>query len=74
MKLWAKRIAFVLALAFLVLSFVNASWLAPVPHGRVKLIAHRGAYQLFDKTGLGRDGCSAARIEAPWKCEISAPE
>jgi len=66
MKVWLRRIGFVLALAFLALTFVNASWIAPSPRGNVKLIAHRGAYQLFDKTGVGRDSCTATRIEAPW--------
>lgn len=42
---WLKRIGFVLALGFLVLSFVHASWLAPTPRGYVKLMAHRGTYQ-----------------------------
>ncbi len=65
MKVWLRRIAFVLALAFLVLTFVNASWLAPTPRGPVKLIAHRGAYQQFSHTDLGRDDCTATRIEPP---------
>ena len=34
---------FVLALAFLAFTFVNASWLAPNPVGRAGLIAHRAA-------------------------------
>lgn len=66
MRIWAKRIALVLALALLVLSFVNASWLAGSTNGRVKLIAHRGAYQLFDHTALARDTCTATRIEPPY--------
>ena len=38
------RIAlFVLALAFLAFTFVNASWLAPAPVGRAGLIAHRAS-------------------------------
>ena len=66
MKTWLRRIGFVLALAFLVLSFVNASWIAPSPRGNVKLIAHRGAHQLFSHAGLDNDTCTAIRIEAPW--------
>ncbi len=60
-----RPIAFVLALAFLVLSFINASWLAPEPRGRVKLIAHRAVSQLFSHKGLGKDDCTATRIEQP---------
>lgn len=62
---WARRIGFFLALGFLVLTFINASWLAPTPRGPVKLIAHRGVYQWYDNTGLGRDTCTATRIEQP---------
>jgi glycerophosphoryl diester phosphodiesterase len=65
MKPWLLRIGTVLALAFLVLSFVNASWLADSPRGMPKLIAHRGTYQLFDHKGLERDTCTATRIEPP---------
>ena len=36
----------------LLLTFVNASWLAPKPVGGVKLIAHRGVSQLFDHEGV----------------------
>ena len=55
-----------LALALLVLSVVNASWLAPEPVGAPKLIAHRGLYQMYDKTGVGRDTCTADRIAQPY--------
>ncbi|MCC6927080.1 glycerophosphodiester phosphodiesterase family protein [Novosphingobium sp.] len=65
MKIWIKRVALVLAIAFLALSFVNASWLADSPRGYIKLIAHRGTYQLFSHDGLERDTCTATRIEAP---------
>ncbi|MGH6787366.1 MAG: glycerophosphodiester phosphodiesterase family protein [Novosphingobium sp.] len=65
MKTWLRRIGFVVALAFVVLTFVNASWLAPTPLGPVKLIAHRGAYQQFSHANLGRDDCTATRIEPP---------
>jgi len=65
MKVWGRRIGFVLALAFLVLTFVNASWLADSPKGYVKLVAHRGAHQLFSHEGLERDTCTATRIEPP---------
>jgi glycerophosphoryl diester phosphodiesterase len=65
-KVWAKRIALVLAVILVALSFINASWLAAPPRGTIKLIAHRGAHQLFDHTALGRDTCTATRIEAPY--------
>jgi glycerophosphoryl diester phosphodiesterase len=65
MKSWLRRAVFVLAALFLVLTFVNASWLAPKPVGAVKLIAHRGVHQLFDHRGLTNDGCTATRIEPP---------
>lgn len=60
---WA---GFALALTVLILSVTNASWLAPDPGGAPKLIAHRGLYQLYDKTGVGRDTCTADRIYEPY--------
>ena len=65
MKIWIGRVALLLAAALLILTFVNASWLAPRPAGAVKLIAHRGVHQLFDHRGLTNDGCTASRIEPP---------
>ncbi len=65
MKRWLVRIGTALALVFLVLTFINASWIAPSPKGPVKLIAHRGAYQLYSTVGLGRDSCNASRIYPP---------
>ncbi len=65
MKRWLRYLAFALALAFLVLTVVNASWLAPEPKGAVKLIAHRGIHQLYDHAGVGRDTCTADRIDPP---------
>lgn len=66
MRRWLQWAGLGLAIAFLVLSFVNASWLAPDPVGKVKLIAHRGVYQAFDHRGLTRDTCTATRIEPPY--------
>lgn len=63
MKAWARRIGFVLALTFLVLTFVNASWLADSPRGYVKLVAQRGLMQL-PGGGTGGD-CAARAIEPP---------
>lgn len=63
-KVW-RPIALVGALAFLALSFINASWLAPAPRGYIKLIAHRGVMQQYGWASTGRDGCTAAMIEPP---------
>ena len=65
MKYWLSRIAFGLAILLLGLTLVNASWLADAPRGGIKLIAHRGVSQMFDHDGLGRDTCTADRIEPP---------
>lgn len=65
MKYWLKWAAFALAMLILLLTFLNASWLADRPRGGVKLIAHRGVAQLFDHEGVGRDTCTADRIEPP---------
>ena len=65
MKKGLKRAAFLLALLFAILTVVNASWLAETPTGPVKLIAHRGVYQPYDHKGVGRDDCTATRIEQP---------
>ncbi len=62
---WLKRVGFAGAILFLALTVLNASWLASEPKGAVKLIAHRGLYQLYDRTDLGRDTCTADRIEPP---------
>jgi glycerophosphoryl diester phosphodiesterase len=63
MKVWGRRIGFVLALVFLVLTFVNASWLADNPRGYVKLVAHRGLMQLPRPDAEG--DCKAQAIEPP---------
>ena len=65
MKRWLTRIAFALAVVLLLLTVLNASWLAEKPRGGVRLIAHRGVYQLFDHKGVERDTCTATRIEQP---------
>ncbi len=65
MKYWLSRIAYGLAIILLSLTLLNASWLADAPRGGIKLIAHRGVSQLFDHHGLGRDTCTADRIEPP---------
>lgn len=65
LKIWLKRIGMVLALVLLALSFINASWLAPIPRGTVKLVAHRGTSQQFSHKGLDNQTCTATRIEPP---------
>lgn len=55
---------FAVFVAWAVLS--NASWLAPDPVGKPKLIAHRGVYHLYDKrAAVGRDTCTAQHIYPP---------
>jgi glycerophosphoryl diester phosphodiesterase len=49
----------------LLLTLINASWLADRPRGGVKLIAHRAVSQLYDHEGISRDSCTADRIEPP---------
>src|SRR5262249_18376964 len=44
---------------------MNASWLAPTPTERPLLLAHRGDYQRYDRTGLTYDTCTARRIFKP---------
>ena len=61
----SKRIIGILLLILAVFSLINASWLAPTPVGKPKLMAHRGVYHLYDKTGVGRDDCTAIRIKPP---------
>ena len=65
MKRYLKLAGLVLAIAFCVLTFINASWLAPAPRGYLKLMAHRGAHQLYSREGLDRDSCTANRIYPP---------
>ena len=65
MKRWLRLVAFAAAAILLVLTFINASWLADRPRGGIRLIAHRGVYQLYDHKGVDRTTCTAARIEQP---------
>ncbi len=65
MKYWLGRAALFLAVAVLLLTFVNASWIADKPVGGVKLIAHRGVAQQFSREGVDNDTCTATRIEPP---------
>ena len=65
MKRWLRPVAFAAAAIVLVLTFINASWLADKPRGGIRLIAHRGVYQLYDHKGVDNDTCTAGRIEQP---------
>lgn len=65
MKKYALWGGMAFAILILVLSITNASWLAPDPKGAPRLIAHRGLAQLYDHEGVGRDTCTADRIEQP---------
>ena len=63
---WAKRLALLAAVALLVLTVLNASWLAPQPSGAPILVAHRGIHQNFDYAGIDpQTGCLAQQIEQP---------
>ena len=62
---WTKRIGLVLAITLLVLTFINASWLADTPRGYIKLIAQRGTMQQVDHTKPARGDCPVAAIEPP---------
>ena len=57
-------VGFALALGFLVLTVLNASWLAPYPAGAPKQIA-QGA---LSPLAVGEQGekCASARIEQPY--------
>ena len=60
-----KRIALILAIAFLVMTVINASWLAAAPTGYARLLAHRGTMQQFNHRFLKSEDCTATRIESP---------
>jgi glycerophosphoryl diester phosphodiesterase len=46
--------------ALLIVYFGNASW--PVrPEGEIRLLAHRGVHQSFDREGLTRQSCTAEK-------------
>ena len=65
MKRWITIAAFVVALLILLVTVVNASWLVDPPQGGIRLIAHRGVAQHFDRAGVENDTCTASRIEPP---------
>ena len=59
----SKIILIALALAFVILTILNASWLAGKPEGRLVLIAHRGTAQPTDASAAA-GGCDAAHVVA----------
>ena len=65
MMQWIRRIAFVLAVSFLIMTFINASWLAPRPKGYPKLLAVRGISQQPVKLDGKPGDCAASQIEPP---------
>ncbi|HKX88788.1 MAG TPA: glycerophosphodiester phosphodiesterase family protein, partial [Sphingopyxis sp.] len=66
MKRRTKILLWIFAAIVAWLTLSNASWLAPDPQGKPKLIAHRGVYHLYDKrAATGRDTCTAAHALPP---------
>jgi glycerophosphoryl diester phosphodiesterase len=63
-KLWTGLLV-VVAIAAAVLVFNGSWWAAPPSDPQVRLIAHRGVHQTFDRTGLTNDTCTAERIFPP---------
>ena len=66
MKKSALWIAGVLALGFLVLTVINASWLAPNPAGAPKQVAQRALAPQKTQDAISNSGDCAARIEEPY--------
>jgi len=66
MKRRTKILLWVFAAIVAWFTLSNASFLAPDPAGKPKLIAHRGVYHLYDKrAAAGRDTCTAAHALPP---------
>jgi glycerophosphoryl diester phosphodiesterase len=64
MSKWRLALLLV-AIVAVILSLINASWIAPAPKGRLKLIAHRGVAQQFSRAGIDDATCTATRIAPP---------
>ncbi len=62
---WVKRIGALLALTFLALTVINASWLSAPPKGYVKLLARGGTAQQVNRASPASGSCTATRIETP---------
>jgi len=61
-----KRIALAILAFVATLYLWNASWLASAPENpRIRLIAHRGVHQTFDRTNIDANTCTAKRILPP---------
>ena len=60
-----KILGIVIAVSVVALSLINASWLAPTAKGKLIMVSHRGVAQQFSREGVGRDTCTANRIEPP---------
>jgi glycerophosphoryl diester phosphodiesterase len=60
-----RKILIAFAIFIAAIYFWNASWRAAAPSGEVRLIAHRGVHQTFDREGLDNDTCTAERIFPP---------
>lgn len=66
MKLRTRIFLWIFAALVAWFTLSNASFLAPDPAGKPKLIAHRGVYHLYDKrAAAGRDTCTARHILPP---------
>jgi len=61
---WRIALIAIAAVAVL-LSLINASWLAPRPPGRLTVVANRGIAVPFDHKGLKATDCTATRIRPP---------
>lgn len=63
---WMKGVWLLVLLTATALYFANASWLAPLPENtRIRFIAHRSVHQIFDRTGLNNNSCTAKQIARP---------
>jgi glycerophosphoryl diester phosphodiesterase len=60
-KKWRTALV-LLAFVSVVLTLINASWLAPTPAGRLTLVARGGVGQAVDPGAGGGDGCTARHI------------
>jgi glycerophosphoryl diester phosphodiesterase len=60
-KKW-RPVLILLALVSVLLTLINASWLAPIQPGRLTLVARGGVGQAIDHAALGGDACTARHI------------
>jgi glycerophosphoryl diester phosphodiesterase len=59
---WGRWLLAAIAAFAVIVSVINASWIAPTPTGPLVLVAHRGLAQQFPREGVERDTCTATRI------------